>query len=116
MAPVHRAGPGEVPDDPRRAGHPDLLIGHTGRGTALVRAGALGIIAPGSGPYFVPALLVLLALAVPPILTGTYTGVQALDPAIRDASSRLLIPCGHQAVGDQAEDKVRYHVRGPVAG
>ncbi|MFF3359687.1 ABC transporter permease [Streptomyces sp. NPDC002917] len=95
-----------------------LLIGHTRRGTALVagvanilravptlgllillivllsphipiQAGAFGIIAPGAGPYFVPALLVLLVLAVPPILTSTYAGIQALDPAIRDAAEGI---------------------------
>lgn len=92
-----------------------LLVGHTGRGTTLVaglanalravpalgllillivvlsphirtRAGAGGILAPGSIPYAVPALLVLVVLAIPPILTGTYAGIQSLDPAIRDAA------------------------------
>ncbi|MGI5518517.1 ABC transporter permease [Streptomyces sp. CA-106131] len=95
-----------------------VLIGHTGRGTALVaaavntaravpafgllvllivllsphmptRAAVLGVIPPDAVPYAVPALLVLLLIAVPPILTSTYAGIQALDPAIRDAAQGI---------------------------
>ncbi|MET8809764.1 ABC transporter permease [Streptomyces sp. NPDC004546] len=92
-----------------------MVIGHTGRGTLLVaglanalravpalgvlillvvalsphihvQGGVPGILAPGSVPYFVPAVLVLALIAVPQILTSTYAGVQALEPAVRDAA------------------------------
>ncbi|MFJ8363859.1 ABC transporter permease [Streptomyces sp. NPDC093984] len=92
-----------------------LVIGHTGRGTLLVagvanalravpalgllillvvvlsphihvQGGLRGILAPGSVPYFVPAALILVLIAVPQILTSTYAGIQALDPAVRDAA------------------------------
>jgi len=92
-----------------------IWIGHTGKGTALaggtanalravpalgllillivelaprihVGGGAGWLLAPGAVPYFVPAAIVLVILAVPPILTGTYAGIQALDPGIGDAA------------------------------
>jgi osmoprotectant transport system permease protein len=92
-----------------------LLIGHTGRGSAAIggsvnalRAvpplgllilliavisphihiarGFTYLIAQGSVPYFIPAMAVLLVLAISPILTSTYAGVQAIDPAVRDAA------------------------------
>lgn len=92
-----------------------LWIGHTGRGIVLVggianalraipslgllvvlivelsphisvAGGAGGLLARGSIPYAVPALIVLLILAIPPILTNTYAGIQAVDPAARDAA------------------------------
>jgi osmoprotectant transport system permease protein len=40
----------------------------------------------GSLPYFIPAVIVLVLLALPPILTNTYAGVQNVDPAARDAA------------------------------
>ncbi|MER5907700.1 ABC transporter permease [Streptomyces mirabilis] len=90
-----------------------LVIGHTGRGTTVAAGMAntlravptLGLlivvlsphipvqggwgttIPAGSVPYLVPALIVLLILAVPPILTSSYAGVQALDPATKDAAA-----------------------------
>ncbi len=110
-----------------------LLVGHTGRGSAVIggtanalravpplgllilliavisphvhiAAGFTYLIAQGSVPYFIPAMAVLLALAVSPILTSTYAGVQAIDPAVRDAArgmgmrpmqvvTRVELPC-----------------------
>lgn len=93
-----------------------LAIGHTGRGTLWVvglanasRAvpalglliflivlvsphihvsGGLGTTVPaGSVPYLVPVLLVLVLVAVPPLLTNSFAGVQALDPAVREAAA-----------------------------
>lgn len=92
-----------------------LLIGHTGRGVVLVAgsANALravpalgllvllvvwispsihytqsipGIIGRGALPYVIPVEIVLIILAIPPILTNTYAGVQNVDPAARDAA------------------------------
>jgi osmoprotectant transport system permease protein len=95
-----------------------ILIGHTGRGVTIVAGLAnalraipglgllvflvillsplihadfgLGALIPrGSIPYFVPALIVLVILAIPPMLTATYAGVQAVDPAARDAAEGM---------------------------
>jgi osmoprotectant transport system permease protein len=109
------------------------LIGHSGRGVALlagfanglraipslglllflivllsprirVRSGFTSLIARGSVPYLIPALIVLLVVAVPPILTSTYAGVQSVDRDVRDAArgagmsplqvmTKVEIPC-----------------------
>jgi osmoprotectant transport system permease protein len=82
-----------------------LWIGHTGKATwiisvanaarALPTVGVLVllvvIIAPhfygrtNSG-YLIPTEIVLVLLAVPPILSNTYAGVQNVEPAVRDAA------------------------------
>jgi osmoprotectant transport system permease protein len=95
-----------------------LVIGHTGRGTLLVVGTVNGFRAvPTLGlvlllyvwlapkirsqieiPYLVPRgglgsfvaiMIVLVLLALPPILTNTYAGVQAVDPAARDAAAGM---------------------------
>ena len=82
-----------------------LWIGHTGKGAWLVSAvnavralptvGVLVllvvIIAPHfygrtSSGYLIPTEIVLVLLAVPPILSNTYAGVQNVEPAVRDAA------------------------------
>lgn len=81
-----------------------LWIGHTGRGRVVVvnLAGgfraipSLGVLflavlillprLPGEAAYVVPTILVLVILAIPPILSGAYAGVQQVDPAARDAA------------------------------
>ncbi|MBW3085138.1 Glycine betaine/carnitine/choline transport system permease protein OpuCB [Austwickia sp. TVS 96-490-7B] len=80
-----------------------LWIGHTGRArwlitsTNAVRAvPSLGLLfvmqillstnLPGGAAFVVPSLIVLVLLAVPPLLAGTYAGVDAVDPAVRDAA------------------------------
>lgn len=92
-----------------------LVVGHTGRGVVLVAGFANGLravptfgmlvlvyvwLAPkipinhhavlflpkGAVSGFIPVVLVLILLAVPPILTNTYAGIQAVDPATRDAA------------------------------
>ncbi|GGM03644.1 ABC transporter permease [Nakamurella endophytica] len=83
-----------------------LWIGHTGRGATLV-VGTVNasralptfglmvllfiLISPHfTGktdlPYILPVEIVLLLLAVPPILSNTYAGLQSVDPAVRDAA------------------------------
>lgn len=86
-----------------------LWIGHTGKGSTLVvgtvnasRAlptfGLMVLlyiwIAPHftgktNLPYILPVELVLLLLAIPPLLSNTYAGVQSVDPAIRDAATGM---------------------------
>lgn len=81
-----------------------LWVGHTGRlrWLAVNLAGAfravpsLGVLLlavlvllprlRGELAFELPALIVLVLLAIPPILSGTYAGVQATDPAARDAA------------------------------
>jgi osmoprotectant transport system permease protein len=92
-----------------------LYIGHTGRGVFLLVGAANGlravptlgllilistwlspkirsqltipgVVGRGDLNYFVPAVIVLVLLALPPILTNTYAGVQNVDPAARDAA------------------------------
>jgi osmoprotectant transport system permease protein len=82
-----------------------LLIGHTGRGAwlvtlanavrALPTVGVLVLLVVIIAPHFfgrtntgylIPTEIVLVLLAVPPILSNTYAGVQNVDPAVRDAA------------------------------
>lgn len=79
-------------------------IGHIGRGAGIVgmlanslRAlpsfGVLILLtvwaldrAWGTGGLLAATVVTLLILAIPPILTNTYAGVRAVDPAVRDAA------------------------------
>ncbi|HET7689030.1 MAG TPA: ABC transporter permease subunit [Nocardioidaceae bacterium] len=81
-----------------------LFVGHTGHGrwlavnlTGALRAmPSLGLLfiaymwlgdhLRGEGAFLYPTELVLVALAVPPILAGTYAGVEQVDAAARDAA------------------------------
>lgn len=81
-----------------------LVIGHTGRGRVLVvnLAGAaraipslgllfimvlfLGPRLSGDAAFLWPSLVVLIVLAIPPVLSGAYAGVEGVDPAARDAA------------------------------
>lgn len=80
------------------------VIGHTGRGAGLVPGTAnvlralpsLGLLVifalwgldhlPVSIALQAASISVLVLLAVPPILTSTYAGIAAVDPAARDAA------------------------------
>ncbi|SHG45006.1 ABC transporter permease [Streptoalloteichus hindustanus] len=74
-----------------------LFVGHTGRGGVLVVGGSnamralptLGLVTflflvLGSGE--VSALVALTVLAVPPVLAGTYAGIQDTDAGVVDAA------------------------------
>lgn len=83
-----------------------LLIGHTGKGTAVVASVAnslralptiglliffVVLISPhihgkSEAPYLIPTEIVLIVLAIPSILSNTFAGVQNVDPAARDAA------------------------------
>lgn len=80
-----------------------LWVGHTGRAKWLVslanslRAvptlGLLFAVALWLGPkisgdlaFLIPSVVVLVILVIPPILSGVYAGVEAVDPATRDAA------------------------------
>jgi osmoprotectant transport system permease protein len=86
-----------------------LLVGHTGRGVVAVAGTAnalraiptfglvvllVVLISPhvhssGTLPYLIPAEIVLVLLALPPIIANTYAGVQNIDPAVRDAAAGM---------------------------
>jgi osmoprotectant transport system permease protein len=99
-----------------------IFIGFTGKGEAIVAGSAnalralptLGLLillflllAPviaGQLVFVVPTIIVLVLLAIPPILTGTYTGIQSADEAAVDAARgmgytrtqilwRVQLPC-----------------------
>lgn len=80
-----------------------IYVGHTGRGEAAVAGmanalralptlGLLIVVVMMAAPLFssslvftAPAIFVLVLLAIPPILTGTYTGIQNADRGAVDA-------------------------------
>lgn len=86
-----------------------LLIGHTGKGTAVVAGIAnslralptiglliffVVLISPhiqgeSDAAYLIPTEMVLVLLAVPSILSNTYAGVQNVDRAARDAAAGM---------------------------
>ncbi len=102
------------------------LIGHTGRGTGLVSGLAnalralpsLGLLImlalwglnnlPGSLSLLGPTIAVLVILAIPPILSNTYAGIAAVDPAARDAAR------GMGMTGNQVLWRVEFPVALPL--
>lgn len=80
-----------------------LVIGHTGRGKWLVSSANaaravpslgllfafalwLGPLIEGDLVFVLPSIIVLVILAMPPLLSGAYAGVEAVDPSARDAA------------------------------
>lgn len=80
-----------------------LWVGHTGRARWLVSVAnsvravpTLGLLLAATlllGPliqsdlaFTLPSILVLALLAIPPLLAGTYAGIDAVPPAARDAA------------------------------
>jgi osmoprotectant transport system permease protein len=74
-----------------------LLIGHSNRGgfvvvnsanaaRALPTAGVLLLVVTLVGIGFLPVLVPLVALAIPPILVNTYEGIRQVEPELVDAS------------------------------
>lgn len=77
-----------------------VAIGHTGRGreivvpfTGALRAlptlGLVTLLALLLGTGLVPPLIALVILAVPPILAGAYSGLDAIDPATTGAARAI---------------------------
>ncbi|HEY5050589.1 MAG TPA: ABC transporter permease [Acidothermaceae bacterium] len=85
-----------------------LFIGHTGRLAFIVSAantlralptvGVLVLLTVMISPnfhgrtdfgYLIPTEIVLVLIAIPPILSNTYAGVQNVDGAVRDAASAM---------------------------
>ncbi len=82
------------------------VVGHTGRGKwavavanslrAVPSLGLLFAVAMWLGPkissdlaYVIPSVVVLVLLAIPPILSGTYSGITEVDSAARDAAKGM---------------------------
>jgi osmoprotectant transport system permease protein len=84
-----------------------LYVGHTGRGSVAVAGTANALRAlpdfgllvyvvllisgrlPAGLAYLLPAILVLVILGVPAVLSATYAGIQSVDPAARDAAKGM---------------------------
>jgi osmoprotectant transport system permease protein len=81
-----------------------LYIGHTGRfrGTSVIVTGALRALPTlgllvylavafgfGIAQAIIPSIIVLVVLAIPPILAGTYSGIEAVDPKTVDAARAM---------------------------
>jgi osmoprotectant transport system permease protein len=66
-----------------------LLLAVTVTPKIHYQSGLSWLVAPGGVPYVVPVEIVLIILAIPPILTSAYSGVQNVDPAVRDAASGM---------------------------
>src|SRR5207249_8154687 len=47
------------------------------------------IVVPYLGLGFVPAIVALIVLGIPPILLNTYTGIRGIDPAMIDAAKGM---------------------------
>jgi osmoprotectant transport system permease protein len=84
-----------------------LFVGHTGRGSVAIAGAANALRAlpdfgllvyvvllisgklPASLAYLLPSVLVLVILGIPAVLSATYAGIQAVDPAARDAAKGM---------------------------
>jgi osmoprotectant transport system permease protein len=73
------------------------IVGHTGRGgfvlvgaanvlRALPTVGVLTLVVLLAGIGLVPPIAALTLLAIPPIMAGTYAGIQAVEPVVVDAA------------------------------
>ena len=84
-----------------------LFVGHTGRGSVAIAGSANALRAlpdfgllvyvvllisgrlPAGLAYLLPSVLVLVILGIPAVLSATYAGIQAVDPAARDAAKGM---------------------------
>lgn len=83
-----------------------IYVGHSGKGKwavavanslrAVPSLGLLFAVSMWIGPrissdlaYVIPSVIVLVLLAVPPILSGTFSGITEVDPAARDAAKGM---------------------------
>lgn len=75
-------------------------LGHLGRGGLLaINVSNIGRAVPSFGLVilmfmlagfgFIPVLVALVALAIPPILTNSYIGMRSVDPAVRQAATAV---------------------------
>ena len=86
-----------------------LWVGHTGRGSGVVvgltgalrslpTLGLLTLFTLLLGLGLLPPILALVLLAIPPILSGTYSGIAAVSPALVDAARSMGMTEGQTLV------------------
>ena len=70
-----------------------VVVGIAGSARAIPSLGLLYLAVLWLGPriggdlaFYIPNMIVLIVLAIPPILSGTYAGIAGVDPAARDAA------------------------------
>lgn len=77
-----------------------LWVGHTGRGSGVVAGitgalrslptlGLLTLFTLLMGLGLMPPILALVLLAIPPILSGTYSGIASVNPALVDGARAM---------------------------
>jgi osmoprotectant transport system permease protein len=82
-----------------------LAMGHTGRGgTVAINISNIGRALPSFALLVIaysalglgwrPAFVALFALAVPPMVTNTYTAIQGVDPEVREAAEGMGLTGG----------------------
>ncbi len=93
-----------------------VWVGHSERGRWLVTSAnaaravpSLGLLfavalwlgpkLPGGAAFLVPSVIALVLLAVPPLMSGAYAGVEAVDPAARDAAKGMGMAPRHVLTG-----------------
>ena len=81
-------------------------VGHTGRARWIVTGANAARAVPSLGLLFavsmlvgpliqsslafvIPSIVALVLLAIPPLLSGTYSGIESVDPAARDAAKGM---------------------------
>ncbi len=75
-------------------------LGHTGRaGLLAINVANIGRAVPAFGLVilmfllvgygFLPVLVALVALAIPPMMTNSYVGMRSVDPAVRQAATAM---------------------------
>lgn len=93
-----------------------LVIGHTGKGAFLAinignaarsfpSLGLLMLLVLAMGAGLIPALLALVVLGIPPIITATYAGVRGVEAATVDAARGM----------GMTEARIATHVELPIA-
>src|SRR5579884_574195 len=66
-----------------------LAINLSGLMRAIPIIAVLFIFVPIFGLGFLPAIIALIVLGIPPILINTYTGIRGIDPAMIDAAKGM---------------------------
>ena len=68
---------------------PTFAVNLTNLGRAIPTLGIIILVFTVAGFGFIPVLVSLFALAVPPIVTNSYIGVRSVDPDVREAAEGM---------------------------
>src|SRR5260370_10956158 len=66
-----------------------IAVNVSGLMRAVPTIAILLLFVPTLGLGFLPTIIVLVVLAIPPILLNTYTGVRGIEPPARDAAKAM---------------------------